>query len=75
MTAGTQSFTVTLADGNKLTFNNTETPQAYSIEANGVLVIVSRTDTTIETDRYSPTAWTCVSESRPHTGAQPAKIR
>lgn len=63
------TFTVKLADGTERNFDGAHT---YSIEAAGVLVVVSRTDTTIQTDRYSPAAWICVSESTTHTGAVPS---
>lgn len=48
------TFTVKLADGTEHTFDGAQTTHSYSIEANGVLVIISRTDGTNQTDRYSP---------------------
>ncbi|WP_061004453.1 hypothetical protein [Mycolicibacterium mucogenicum] len=71
MTTDSQ-FTVKFTDGTERSFPGAQTTDTYSIEASGVLVIVSRTDTTIQTDRYSPAAWTCVSESTSHTGAVPS---
>ena len=70
MTTDSQSFTVTLADGSELKFNGTQTTQTYDIEANGVLVITTHVGSSIQTDRYSPTAWVLVSEcttARPST--------
>lgn len=65
-------FTVTLADGQDVPYNDNDKDDdasqrpsySYRIEAYGVLAITinNRDGTVIETKRYSPTGWRCVRE-------------